>query len=222
MVTSLPRVHVAVMGDGEGHPLDDRPRRCSWPSWRGAPPGRSSPSYTTLVRRAAPARGELEGPEEFHLILMDNGRITPDRRPAARGALLPALRRLPQRLPGLPADRRPRLRLHVPRAHRHPPDRDAQGRPASVKDLAHASSLCGACKDVCPVRIDIPRMLDRAARGRRPEQRIAPWRERMVFGASGSAPAPPRALPARRADRAAAPAAVRAGRPAPAPAPVLR
>ena len=26
-------------------------------------------------------------------------------------------------------------------------------------DLAHASSLCGACRDVCPVRIDIPRML---------------------------------------------------------------
>jgi L-lactate dehydrogenase complex protein LldF len=26
-------------------------------------------------------------------------------------------------------------------------------------DLPHASSLCGACKDVCPVRIDIPRML---------------------------------------------------------------
>jgi L-lactate dehydrogenase complex protein LldF len=26
-------------------------------------------------------------------------------------------------------------------------------------DLPHASSLCGACKEVCPVRIDIPRML---------------------------------------------------------------
>ena len=25
--------------------------------------------------------------------------------------------------------------------------------------LPHASSLCGACKDVCPVRIDLPRML---------------------------------------------------------------
>ncbi len=28
-----------------------------------------------------------------------------------------------------------------------------------MKDLAHASSLCGACADACPVRIDIPRML---------------------------------------------------------------
>jgi L-lactate dehydrogenase complex protein LldF len=27
------------------------------------------------------------------------------------------------------------------------------------RDLPHASSLCEACRDVCPVRIDIPRML---------------------------------------------------------------
>lgn len=26
-------------------------------------------------------------------------------------------------------------------------------------DLPHASSLCGACREVCPVRLDIPRML---------------------------------------------------------------
>ena len=26
-------------------------------------------------------------------------------------------------------------------------------------DLPHASSLCGACRDVCPVRIDIPKLL---------------------------------------------------------------
>ncbi len=27
------------------------------------------------------------------------------------------------------------------------------------RELAHASSLCGACREVCPVRLDIPRML---------------------------------------------------------------
>jgi L-lactate dehydrogenase complex protein LldF len=27
------------------------------------------------------------------------------------------------------------------------------------KELPGASSLCGACRDVCPVRLDIPRML---------------------------------------------------------------
>ena len=37
-------------------------------------------------------------------------------------------------------------------------------------ELAHASSLCGACREVCPVRLDIPRMLLVAAQpgGRRP------------------------------------------------------
>src|SRR5262249_56127480 len=52
--------------------------------------------------------------------------------------------------------------------------------PASVKDLAHASSLCGACADACPVRIDIPRMLIEL-RKEVGEERIAPWTERVVF-----------------------------------------
>jgi L-lactate dehydrogenase complex protein LldF len=56
-----------------------------------------------------------------------------------------------------------------------------KGVPA-VRDLAHASSLCGACKDVCPVRIDIPRMLVEL-RGHLDRERIAPWTERRVFAA---------------------------------------
>jgi L-lactate dehydrogenase complex protein LldF len=35
----------------------------------------------------------------------------------------------------------------------------ALGGLADFHDLPQASSLCGACRDVCPVRIDIPRML---------------------------------------------------------------
>jgi L-lactate dehydrogenase complex protein LldF len=53
----------------------------------------------------------------------------------------------------------------------------------SVKDLAHASSLCGACKDVCPVRIDIPRMLIEL-REHLDRDKIAPWPERALFGAA--------------------------------------
>jgi len=38
------------------------------------------------------------------------------------------------------------------------------------RELPYASSLCGACRDVCPVRIDIPRLLltlrGQAVRGR--------------------------------------------------------
>ncbi|GIT02083.1 MAG: hypothetical protein CM1200mP27_07080 [Chloroflexota bacterium] len=28
-----------------------------------------------------------------------------------------------------------------------------------AKELPQASSLCGACREVCPIKIDIPRML---------------------------------------------------------------
>jgi L-lactate dehydrogenase complex protein LldF len=30
---------------------------------------------------------------------------------------------------------------------------------ATVKELPYASSLCGACRDVCPAKIDLPRLL---------------------------------------------------------------
>jgi L-lactate dehydrogenase complex protein LldF len=49
-----------------------------------------------------------------------------------------------------------------------------------VRDLAHASSLCGACADACPVRIDIPRMLIELRR-EVDDQKIAPWTERVAF-----------------------------------------
>ena len=52
--------------------------------------------------------------------------------------------------------------------------------PDLIRELAHASSLCGACKDVCPVRIDIPRMLVEL-REHLDREKIAPWTERVVF-----------------------------------------
>ena len=40
---------------------------------------------------------------------------------------------------------------------------------APWNELPHASSLCGACREVCPVRINIPRMLlELRAAGRSP------------------------------------------------------
>jgi L-lactate dehydrogenase complex protein LldF len=30
---------------------------------------------------------------------------------------------------------------------------------SEAKDLPHASTLCGACREVCPIRINLPRML---------------------------------------------------------------
>src|SRR5690606_21064103 len=55
--------------------------------------------------------------------------------------------------------------------------------PAHVTDadkLPHASSLCGACRDACPVMIDLPRLLldlraDQVVDGE------APWAERQAM-----------------------------------------
>jgi len=52
----------------------------------------------------------------------------------------------------------------------------------AARELAHASSLCGACQEACPVKIDIPRMLIELRR-HLDEERIAPAVERALFGA---------------------------------------
>ena len=64
------------------------------------------------------------------------------------------------------------------------------GAPA-VTDLAHASSLCGACADVCPVRIDIPKMLVELRR-ELDEKKLAPWTERLAYGMLARVLASPR------------------------------
>jgi L-lactate dehydrogenase complex protein LldF len=57
--------------------------------------------------------------------------------------------------------------------NRHPVDEQTAA-------LPFASSLCGACFEACPVRIDIPQMLIELRRDL-DERRIAPWSERVVF-----------------------------------------
>ena len=83
----------------------------------------------------------------------------PRRRGRAPGAALHPLLRLPQRLPGLRADRRPRLRVGLPGADRRDPDAAARPGCEKAATLPFASSLCGACYEVCPVKIDIPTVL---------------------------------------------------------------
>ena len=75
-------------------------------------------------------------------------------------------------------------------------------------DLPGASSLCGACRDVCPVRLDIPRML-LALRHAAVEQTPQPFTLRLglkAFGRIAGRPALYRAATAmlRRALRARA------------------
>ena len=177
MVTSLPRVHVAVMGVEKVVPsLTDL--MVFLAILAKSATGQKLSVYTTLVRGPRRA-GELEGPEEFHLVLLDNGRIAQLGGPLREalyclrcGACLnvcPVYRQIGGHAYGYTYPGPIGILLTAM----------LEGS-RSVKDLAHASSLCGACADACPVRIDIPRMLIELRREVR-EQQIAPWVERVAF-----------------------------------------
>jgi len=179
MVTSLPRIHVALMGIEKVIPsMSDLVVFLAILA-RSAT-GQKLSSYTTLVRGPRRA-GELEGPEELHLILLDNGRsrqIASTLREALYclrcGACLnvcPVYRQIGGHAYGYTYPGPIGILLTAM----------LKGN-GSVRELAHASSLCGACKDVCPVRIDIPRMLVEL-REHLDREKIAPWTERMVFRA---------------------------------------
>jgi L-lactate dehydrogenase complex protein LldF len=177
MVTSLPRVHVAVMGAEKVVPsMTDL--MVFLAILAKSATGQKLSVYTTLVRGPRRA-GELEGPEEFHLVLLDSGRIA-----QLGGPLREALSclRCGACLNVCPVYRQ--IGGHA-YGHTYPGPIGIlltamlEGT-QSVKELAHASSLCGACADACPVRIDIPKMLIELRR-EVDERKIAPWIERVTF-----------------------------------------
>jgi L-lactate dehydrogenase complex protein LldF len=177
MVTSLPRIHVAVMGIEKVIPsMTDLVVFLAILA-RSAT-GQKLSSYTTLVRGPRQPE-ELEGPEEFHLILLDNGRSK-----QIAGTLREALYclRCGACLNVCPVYRQ--IGGHA-YGHTYPGPigillTAMLNGEESVKELAHASSLCGACKEVCPVRIDIPRMLIEL-RQHLDREKIAPRSERLFF-----------------------------------------
>jgi L-lactate dehydrogenase complex protein LldF len=179
MVTSLPRVHIAVVGVEKVVPSMTDLMVFLGILAKSAT-GQKLSVYTTLVQ--GPRRpGELEGPEELHLVLLDNGRIGQLAGPLREalsclrcGACLnvcPVYRQIGGHAYGYtypgPIGILLTAMLH------------GQG---AVTELAHASSLCGVCAEVCPVRIDIPGMLIELRRGG-VQTRAAPWTERVVFRA---------------------------------------
>jgi L-lactate dehydrogenase complex protein LldF len=179
MATSLPRVHVAVMGVEKVVPsLTDL--MVFLAILARSATGQKLSVYTTLVQGTRRTH-ELEGPEEFHLVLLDNGRIGQIAGPLREslaclrcGACLnvcPVYRQIGGHAYGYtypgPIGILLTAMLHGQR---------------SVAELAHASSLCGACADACPVRIDIPRMLLELRQGG-VEQRAVPATERAVVRA---------------------------------------
>jgi L-lactate dehydrogenase complex protein LldF len=156
LTTTWPRVHVALMGMEKVIPrLADLPVFLKLLA--RAATGQTLSVYTTII--TGPRRAnELDGPEEFHLVILDNGRSrileTPFRESLQCircGACLnacPVYRRIGGHAYGGV--------YSGPIGSILTPLYDSV---AENPHLPHASSLCGACQAACPVKINIPHML---------------------------------------------------------------
>jgi L-lactate dehydrogenase complex protein LldF len=156
LTTTWPRVHVALMGMEKVIPrLEDLPVFLKLLA--RAATGQTLSVYTTLI--TGPRRGgEIDGPEQFHLVILDNGRsriLASGFRESLQcircGACLnacPVYRRIGGHAYGGV--------YSGPIGSILTPLYDSV---AENPDLPHASSLCGACQTACPVRISIPHML---------------------------------------------------------------
>jgi L-lactate dehydrogenase complex protein LldF len=156
MVTTLPRVHIALVGIEKLVATMADLDRCLKVLARSAT-GQKITVYTTLISGPrGPA--DADGPEQFHVVLLDNGR---SRILAGETAEILGCIRCGACLNACPVYRT--IGGHA-YGDTYPGPVGAIVTPglrglAGWRDLPQASSLCGACREVCPVSLDIPRML---------------------------------------------------------------
>ena len=179
LVTSQPRIHVAVMGmervvanwDEAAHILQVLPM---------AAIGYDAANYVNLI--SGPRReGESDGPEEFHLVIVDGGRG------ALRGSEFeealscircgaclyscPMWRNVGGQTYGSP--------YSGPIGAVITPLLEGPSSEGS-RDLPFMSTLCGSCGDACPVGIPLQDLLVKAReRSRSPEKTKAGWAFRL-------------------------------------------
>jgi L-lactate dehydrogenase complex protein LldF len=159
MCTTLPEVLVTVMGVEKAIP--------TWRDMevflqllpRSSTAERLNPYTSVWSGTAARTRESADGPREFHLVLLDNGRVQTLADEIGRQALrcircsaclnvCPVYARVGGHAYGsvypgpIGAILTPQLRGVE-----------------NARSLPYASSLCGACGEVCPVKIEIPRLL---------------------------------------------------------------
>ena len=153
-----------------------------------------------------------DGPAEFHVILLDNGRtkVLADRGVAGNAALHP-LRGLPERLPGLPADRRPRLRIDLQRPDRRHPHAAAPGDGALARRCRMPRRCAARATRSVRSRSTFPEILIHLRR--RIVEAGAPCRERAGMKAAALAFSNPAWLQARADDRPVPAAALHPRRP---------
>ncbi len=174
MVTTVPPIHIALMGMERIVPtLDDLALMLSLLP-RSAT-GQKITVYTQLIH--SPRRAdELDGARERHLVIVDNGRSR-----LQHSALQEALYciRCGACLNACPVFRELGGHAYVGNDGSIAPYPGPIGSIVSpgllglaqFGHLAQASSLCGACKDACPVDIDLPKLLTRVRAGEKKEEK---------------------------------------------------
>ena len=177
LTTTLPRVHVAITGIEKVVPtLEDvttllrlLPRSAT---------GQSITNYVSVLT-GTKSKDESDGPEHFHIILLDNGRsrllgteLQPMLRCIRCGACMnhcPVYRNIGGHAYGWV----------------YPGPMGSVLTPSFVGlenalDLPNASTFCGACAVVCPVKIPLPDLM-RHLRTRQWQRHLRPWPERAAI-----------------------------------------
>ncbi len=180
MCTTVPKVHVAITGiEKVVECLSDVPPLYS--ALTRSATGQAITTYFNVI--SGPRRaGELDGPDEVHLVLLDNGRSQAYRDEELRKTLqcircgacmnhCPVYTRIGGHAYGevYPGPIGKIITPHMVGL-------------AKVPDHPSASSLCGACGEVCPVKIPIPALLRRL----REENVKAPDSPHQVMRGQGS------------------------------------
>jgi L-lactate dehydrogenase complex protein LldF len=179
MCTTLPRTLITVMGIEKVLPRFEDVATMLALLPRSSTGERMNP-YTSLWTGVTPG----DGPQEFHLVLLDAGRSATLADPVGRDALRcircsACLNVCPvyERVGGHAYDSTypgPIGAILTPQLHEL----------NEGTTLPWASSLCGACYEVCPVKIDIPSILVHL-RGRVVRERGGPAGERLAMEALG-------------------------------------
>src|SRR5215204_5621119 len=157
LTTSLPRTHIAVMGIEKVVPrfsnldvfLKLLPRSGT---------GQRLTTYQSFITGTKRHTTD-EGPEELHIVLLDNGRSRMLAHPVTRQSL--ACIRCGACLNACPVYQQVGGHAY---GSVYPGPIGAVITPQLIgiekaSQLPYASSLCGACREVCPVKIDIPELL---------------------------------------------------------------
>ncbi|HQT22845.1 MAG: iron-sulfur cluster-binding protein [Sphingobacteriales bacterium 17-39-43] len=157
LTTTFPKIHIAIVGIEKVIPtMNDLD--LFWPILSSHGTGQNLTVYNTIL--GGPRQGnESDGPEEMYVILLDNGRTNLLAQKEQRQALYCI--RCGACLNACPVYKN--IGGHTyETTYSGPIGSIITPHMAGMKEFKHlsyASSLCGKCTEVCPVKIDIHKML---------------------------------------------------------------